>query len=105
MEQKGPTPILIILSYIVTASGFLLFFCPLLSSWLLRCAADTQKQFAFRCALRFMGILPLVAVLYYGLLFVLLLTGEPVFCNGWMLQADECHGNGICYRAGQCHCY
>eukprot|EP01046_Picozoa_sp_COSAG06_P003215 COSAG06_NODE_122_length_23062_cov_43.568990_6_plen_856_part_00 len=102
-EQKD-TPTALIIGYIITAFGFLLFFGPLSVASSLRGAADKQKRSGVRCALATAGISLLCALGYVVLLFVLLMTGEQVFCNAWTLQADACHGNGICYGAGQCHC-
>ena len=39
----------------------------------------------------------------YGLLFSGSKAFNP-FCNGFTFQSDPCHGNGVCYGAGQCHC-
>eukprot|EP01043_Picozoa_sp_COSAG02_P022785 COSAG02_NODE_1194_length_13955_cov_7.341055_7_plen_571_part_00 len=102
-EQEGtPTPIIV--SYSITAFGFLLFFCPLLIFSSLQGAVDAQKQSTVRCCALATAGISLVAFLYVILLFVLLLMKEPVFCKFWMFQRDVCHGNGICYGAGQCHC-
>eukprot|EP01046_Picozoa_sp_COSAG06_P054180 COSAG06_NODE_9568_length_1868_cov_46.562465_1_plen_516_part_10 len=104
ITEEKDTPTALIIGYIITAFGFLLFFGPLSVASSLRGAADKQKRSGVRCALATTGISLLGALGYVVLLFVLLMTGEPVFCNGWTLQAEPCHGHGMCHGAGQCHC-
>ena len=104
ITEEKDTPTALIIGYIITAFGFLLFFGPLSVAGSLRGAANKQKRSGVRCALATTGISLLGALGYVVLLFVLLMTGEPVFCNGWTLQAEPCHGHGICHGAGQCHC-
>lgn len=103
-SQKN-TPTALIISYTITAFGFLLFFGPLSAGTSLRAAADTTKSRAVRVASGLAGSALLCLLGYIMLLFVLLISGKVnPYCDGFTFQSDPCNGRGVCYAAGQCHC-
>jgi hypothetical protein len=94
----------LLMGYGLTAYGFILFFGPLLVAQGVRVARSSEYGWCRRLTYGLAAGSLLCALLYIMLLYGLLITGEPVFCNGWTLQTDPCSGHGICYGVAQCHC-
>ena len=99
------TPAALIIGYVITASGFVLFFGPLSVVASLSGAADTRRHSCSRAVLGLFGGALLCALSYIVLLYVLLIGGwfNP-YCDGFTLNSDPCNGHGSCYGAGQCVC-
>ena len=104
ISTQKDTPTALIIGYIITAFGFLLFFGPLSVASSLRGGMDQAKSRWLRCMLTVAGISLLLALSYIVFLFVLLISGTDIFCRGWTFQSDPCNGHGECYAAAQCHC-
>jgi hypothetical protein len=108
-QQKDPnsnrTPTAIIIGYVITASGFILFFGPLSVATSLKGAADKSRHSCVRAGLGLAGGGLLCALLYTVLLYVLLIGGwfNP-YCNGFTFNSDPCNSNGECYGVAQCRC-
>ena len=104
-EEQMATPTAIIIGYVITASGFILFFGPLSVVTSLRGAADTSRHSCVRAGLGLAGSALLCALTYTMLLYVLLIGGwfNP-YCSGFTLSDDPCNGHGKCYGVSQCRC-
>ena len=104
-EEQMATPTAIIIGYVITASGFILFFGPLSVVTSLRGAADTSRHSCVRAGLGLAGSALLCAWVYIVLLYVLLIGRwfNP-YCDGFTFQSDPCHTHGQCYGAAQCRC-
>eukprot|EP01047_Picozoa_sp_COSAG01_P061992 COSAG01_NODE_7816_length_3045_cov_6.803802_1_plen_494_part_00 len=90
--------------YSITALGFILFFGPLSVVTSFEGALDKQRHRLVRLLRGVGGSALLISLTYVVLCFVLLLSGEDIFCRGFTFQSDPCHGHGVCYAAAQCRC-
>ena len=103
--QLQETPTALLIGYVLTAFGFLLFFGPLSVGTSLKGAADRTKHSCKRLGLGLSGVSLLSALVYSIVLYVLLFLGKfNPFCDDFTFQSDPCNGNGQCYGAGQCRC-
>lgn len=104
-RDSNTTPTALIIGYVITASGFVLFFGPLSVASSLSGAADTSRHRCARAGLALGGGGLLCALAYVVMLYVLLIGGwfNP-YCDGFTLDSDPCNGHGQCYGAGQCSC-
>ena len=104
-QSSNRTPTAIIIGYVLTASGFLLFFGPLSVATSLRSAGDTHRHSCVRAGMALAGGGLLCALAYTVLLYVLLIGGwfNP-YCNGFTLNSDPCNSHGECFGVGRCRC-
>ena len=105
IENEKDAPVALIIGYVLTAFGFLLFFGPLSVGSSLKGAADRDKHSCKRLGLGLSGVSLLSALVYIVVLYVLLFLGKfNPFCGDFTFQSDPCNKHGQCYGAGQCHC-
>eukprot|EP01045_Picozoa_sp_COSAG04_P002969 COSAG04_NODE_116_length_25104_cov_94.064907_9_plen_634_part_00 len=99
-------PTALIIGYIMTAFGFLLFFGPLSVVSSLKGAADRTKHSCKRLGLGLSGISLLCALVYLVVLYLLMIfVGFNPLCSGFIgTAADPCNGHGRCYGMAQCLC-
>eukprot|EP01043_Picozoa_sp_COSAG02_P027238 COSAG02_NODE_1598_length_11761_cov_15.902418_5_plen_584_part_00 len=104
-QSSNRTPTAIIIGYVLTTSGFLLFFGPLSVATTLGIAGDTHRHSCVRAGMALAGGVLLCALAYIVLLYVLLIGGwfNP-YCNGFTLNSDPCNSHGECFGVGRCHC-
>jgi hypothetical protein len=102
-RQDMPTAIII--GYVITASGFLLFFGPLSVMTCFRGFVDTSRHKCTRAALGLSGAALVCALVYIVVLYVMLIGDwfNP-YCDGFTFNSDPCNGHGQCYGVGQCRC-
>eukprot|EP01045_Picozoa_sp_COSAG04_P025370 COSAG04_NODE_3319_length_2939_cov_23.714085_1_plen_716_part_00 len=104
-SPEEETPAALVIGYVLTASGFLLFFGPLSVVSSLRGAADRNKHTCTRLGFGASGVSLLSSLLYILVLYGLLFEGTfNPFCDDFTFRSNPCHSNGQCYGAGQCRC-
>eukprot|EP01045_Picozoa_sp_COSAG04_P003205 COSAG04_NODE_129_length_24418_cov_207.438217_8_plen_726_part_00 len=98
------TPTALIIGYVLTAFGFLLFFGPLSVVTSLRGAADRTKHSCKRLGLGLSGISLLVALVYIVVLYLAMISvGFNPLCRGFIgTAADPCTPPARCVWAGEC---
>ena len=105
-SPEEETPAALIIGYMITASGFLLFFGPLSVVSSLKGAADRSKRSCKRLILGLSGVSLLSALIYILVLYGLLFEGTfNPYCDDFTFRSDPCNGKGGCFGAGRCHCH
>eukprot|EP01043_Picozoa_sp_COSAG02_P062840 COSAG02_NODE_8770_length_2451_cov_2.071854_1_plen_403_part_10 len=101
-EAGQDSPTALVIGYVITASGFVLFFGPLSVITSLRGAADRQRHTCARAGLGLGGCSLLSALIYIVLIFILMIGGwfNP-YCSIVTLHRDFCGEHGTCYGAVQ----
>ena len=91
-RHEQDTPTALIIGYVITAFGFLLFCGPLSVVGSLKGAADRSKHSCLRLGLGAAGTSLLLALVYIIVLYALLFQGSfNPYCDDFTFRSNPCH--------------